>query len=75
MCVGSSRLALSRVLPDAGRDWDTVRAQSPNSPQMRNSMAEVCPQCSKKTGMDIGAKEPNGRQTYQCQSCKLTWKK
>ncbi len=37
-------------------------------------MAQVCPQCNKKTGMDIGYKDSQGRQKYQCQSCKFEWK-
>lgn len=37
-------------------------------------MAEMCPNCKKKTGMDIGPKDKNGRQKYQCQLCKFEWK-
>lgn len=37
-------------------------------------MAQICPQCGKKTGMDIGSKDSTGRITYQCQLCKFTWK-
>ena len=38
-------------------------------------MAEICPQCSKKTGMGVGLSEANGRQMYECQLCHYKWKK
>ncbi|MBB5917503.1 transposase-like protein [Nocardia transvalensis] len=37
-------------------------------------MAEVCPQCGKKTGMDVGPQDRQGWQKYVCQICKFEWK-
>ncbi len=37
-------------------------------------MAAKCPDCTKKTGMDIGDPDRQGWYTYVCQSCGFKWK-
>lgn len=39
-----------------------------------NKMAAVCPNCSKKTGMDVGSPDRQGWYKYVCQLCKYEWK-
>jgi transposase-like protein len=37
-------------------------------------MAKTCPQCGKKTGMDVGSPDRQGWYKYICQWCKFEWK-
>lgn len=37
-------------------------------------MAKNCPQCNKKTGMDIGNPDRQGWYLYRCQMCRYEWK-
>ncbi|WP_156959578.1 hypothetical protein [Nocardia sp. BMG51109] len=37
-------------------------------------MAEMCPQCGKRTDLEIGERDLLGWQKYRCLACEYEWK-